>query len=310
MTGPAPAFRIETADYARDFEALRAVREPVFVVEQQVPIEEEWDALDPACFHVLARDAAGTPIGTGRLTPERKIGRMAVLAPWRGRGVATALLEALVAEARRRGWEAVSLHAQVQAMPFYARAGFEAYGEEFMEAGIAHRRMRRTLSGPEPLREHVAVRGAEHTAEVAERIVALARRELRLLSPDLDPAVFGRPALVEAMKRFAIAGRGGRILLLVHDATALSRQSHPLLGLLQRLPSVFEPRVVEEPVDREDSAAILVNDRGDSWFRAVAARQEGEALMGHPARARQLAQRFDALFERARPATELRALGI
>ncbi|MBS7456304.1 GNAT family N-acetyltransferase [Coralloluteibacterium stylophorae] len=139
-------WRVRPADYTRDFPALRAVREPVFVVEQAVPIEEEWDALDPHCFHVLAFDASGSPVGTGRLTPERKIGRMAVLQAWRGRGVASALLQALVEEAVRRGWDEVSLHAQVQAIPFYARAGFTAYGDEFMEAGIAHRRMRRALS--------------------------------------------------------------------------------------------------------------------------------------------------------------------
>ena len=72
-------FHVETIEYASGLAELRTVRETVFVQEQQVPIEEEWDALDPLCTHVIARDAAGQPIGTGRLTPEHKIGRMAVL---------------------------------------------------------------------------------------------------------------------------------------------------------------------------------------------------------------------------------------
>ena len=130
-------FRVEPADYTVDFADLRAVREPVFVVEQQVPIEEEWDDLDPQCRHVIARDAANRPIGTGRLTPERKIGRMAVLAEWRGKGVGDALMEALMDEARALGWPEVSLNAQTHAIPFYARHGFEVFGEEVER--MAHR---------------------------------------------------------------------------------------------------------------------------------------------------------------------------
>ncbi|MFN7386959.1 MAG: GNAT family N-acetyltransferase, partial [Lysobacteraceae bacterium] len=138
-----PDFRVEPADYTVDFADLRAVREPVFVVEQQVPIDEEWDELDAKCRHVVARDAANRPIGTGRLTPERKIGRMAVLPEWRGKGVGGAILVALMDEARAMGWPGVTLNAQTHAMPFYASHGFEAFGDEFMEAGIPHRTMRK-----------------------------------------------------------------------------------------------------------------------------------------------------------------------
>lgn len=134
-------FRIVDADYAADLERLRAVREPVFVREQNVPIELEWDELDPLSRHVLALDARDQPIATGRLTPQRKIGRMAVLAPWRGRGVGAAVLERLVAIAREQGLPTVSLHAQEAAVGFYARHGFEAHGEPFDEAGIRHRHM-------------------------------------------------------------------------------------------------------------------------------------------------------------------------
>lgn len=324
-----PAFHVDTADYRRDFAALRAVREPVFVVEQQVPLAEEWDALDPQCFHVLARDTQGRPIGTARLTPERRIGRMAVLPAWRGRGVARAMLEHVLEEARRRGWSEVGLHAQVQAIDFYARAGFQAEGEVFMEAGIAHRSMRRSLTRPsappaateggetaghatglDEAPAHFAVRGPDEGIACAARIVAAARRELRLLSPDLEPAVYGRPELVEALRRHAVDTRGARVLLLVHDAAALSRGAHPLLPLAQRLPSVFQIRVVEEAADRAEGASFLLNDRGDGWFRAQATGQDGEAFLRRPARARRLQQRFDALFERARQATELRALGL
>ncbi|MET0893356.1 MAG: GNAT family N-acetyltransferase, partial [Pseudoxanthomonas sp.] len=129
-------------DYATGLAELRAVRETVFVQEQQVPLEEEWDALDPLCHHVIARDHDGHPIGTGRLTPGHRIGRMAVLAGWRGQGVGDAMLVALMEQARNLGWPAVSLNAQVSAEAFYARQGFIPHGERFHEAGIEHQPMR------------------------------------------------------------------------------------------------------------------------------------------------------------------------
>ena len=96
-----------------------------------MPLELEWDDLDPRSHHVLARDRDGHPIGTGRLTPEHKIGRMAVLPAWRGKGVGEGLLLALIEKARQLAWPEVSLHAQVDAIGFYAKFGFQAYGERF-----------------------------------------------------------------------------------------------------------------------------------------------------------------------------------
>jgi predicted GNAT family N-acyltransferase len=124
---------------------LRDIRRAVFVVEQQVPEELEWDDMDARSTHALAYDAQGAPIGCGRLLPTGYIGRMAVLAPWRGRGVGGALLVALVDLARARGHSRAILNAQAQAMPFYERHGFAATGEQFDEAGIDHRVMARSL---------------------------------------------------------------------------------------------------------------------------------------------------------------------
>lgn len=139
------AFRVRMADWEREREAMRAIRTPVFIVEQQVPQDIEWDDKDPLCVHALAMDADGTPIGTGRLAPDGKIGRMAVLPDWRERGVGTAVLDFLLDCARQRGIKEVRLNAQSHALEFYVRHGFEAYDDEFVEAGIPHRHMRRSL---------------------------------------------------------------------------------------------------------------------------------------------------------------------
>lgn len=139
------AFSVCRAGWKDDGAALRSIRAAVFVIEQKVPEDEEWDGMDAACLHALALDAGGTPIGTGRLAPDGKIGRMAVLKEWRGAGVGTALLGWLIETAGARNMTECHMSAQSHALSFYSRHGFEVYGAEFLEAGIPHRHMRRRL---------------------------------------------------------------------------------------------------------------------------------------------------------------------
>ena len=146
MKSPVIAFRVRTADWAADGVALQSVRAAVFVAEQGVPLDLEWDGLDEGCRHLLAEDLPGVPIGCARLLPDGHIGRMAVLAGWRGRGVGRALLRAMLVHAAAAGHDIVRLNAQVHALGFYAREGFEACGDVFDEAGIAHRAMRLGLN--------------------------------------------------------------------------------------------------------------------------------------------------------------------
>ncbi|WP_253444058.1 GNAT family N-acetyltransferase [Halomonas sp. Y3] len=120
------------------------IRRVVFLEEQRVPLEEEWDGRDPECRHFLAL-LDGRAVGTARLLPDAHIGRVAVLAEARGTGVGAALMRASIETARRLGHPAVELAAQTHALDFYARLGFEAYGPEFLDAGILHRNMRLTL---------------------------------------------------------------------------------------------------------------------------------------------------------------------
>jgi predicted GNAT family N-acyltransferase len=124
---------------------LRAIREAVFMREQCVSAELEWDGLDEACHHALALSASGDAIGCGRITPQGYIGRMAVLPEWRGKRVGSAILEMLLDYARSQNLAQVELAAQVQAIPFYQSHGFEAEGEPFLDANIPHRKMKLKL---------------------------------------------------------------------------------------------------------------------------------------------------------------------
>ena len=124
---------------------LRAIREAVFIREQSVPEELEWDEHDAVCRHALALSLSGEAIGCGRILPDGHIGRIAVMPQWRKQKVGTALMEALLDEARARRYRFVHVDAQVHAVPFYQGFGFTAYGETFMDAGIPHVRMKLEL---------------------------------------------------------------------------------------------------------------------------------------------------------------------
>ncbi len=134
-------FTVEIADWDRDQATVRSIREAVFVVEQNVPVELEWDGVDQHCVHVIAYANERKAVGTGRLRRDGHIGRLAVLASWRGRGAGSSLLLKLVAIATARGTSPIALNAQTHAQAFYERFGFVAEGDEFNDAGIPHRHM-------------------------------------------------------------------------------------------------------------------------------------------------------------------------
>ena len=164
---------VRVGDWATLGPHASAIRTEVFVREQRIPAEMEWDAADAECVHAVAYNRFGLPLATGRLLQHvpgvAKIGRMAVSQAMRGSGVGRVVLEemialfpqgalqfkpgcggrevlrALMVAAQARGDREVLLHAQKSAAPFYARAGFTPRGQEFDEAGIPHIEMVRAL---------------------------------------------------------------------------------------------------------------------------------------------------------------------
>jgi len=138
---PDTSVAVEIADWERDQATLRSIREAVFVMEQNVPPDLEWDGLDAECTHVIAYASDRTAVATGRLLQDGHIGRIAVLKPWRRQGIGSRVLGALIDCAHARGVTSCGLNAQTHALPFYERHGFVVEGDEFDDAGIAHRHM-------------------------------------------------------------------------------------------------------------------------------------------------------------------------
>jgi len=137
--------RIELGDWESMRTRAAPIRYAVFVDEQKVPADMELDVWDPQSVHAIAFDMDGTALGTGRLLPDGHIGRLAVARTARGSGIGSALLLALMQEARRRGHRAAVLSAQTHAVPFYRRHGYEVSGVEYLDAGIPHVDMRCAL---------------------------------------------------------------------------------------------------------------------------------------------------------------------
>jgi YbgC/YbaW family acyl-CoA thioester hydrolase len=146
-----PVVQVRTGSWNELGDAAARLRTAVFVNEQQIPADLEWDEADATALHAVAFNRLGQAVGTGRLLQEgpgvARIGRMAVDRALRGGGVGREVLRALVAQARQRGDREAMLHAQRSAIAFYAREGFVPRGKAFEEAGIPHQEMALPLSG-------------------------------------------------------------------------------------------------------------------------------------------------------------------
>ncbi|MGH7907797.1 MAG: GNAT family N-acetyltransferase [Candidatus Binataceae bacterium] len=143
----APSIQVVLVDSDR-MKDIFAIRRRVFIEEQGVPEAIEMDADDARAVHVLASCAA-TPVGCARIMPDGervKIGRMAVIKEWRGRGAGGRILEFVLDYARSLGYQRAVLNAQLNAIRFYSKYGFTPNSEIFDEAGIPHRRMELVLA--------------------------------------------------------------------------------------------------------------------------------------------------------------------
>lgn len=325
---------VRRAEWEQDRDLLRRIREQVFIEEQKVPKELEWDDADEEALHFLAEDHRGTAVGTARLSANGQIGRMAVLAERRGFGIGQALLDAAIEAAQADGRYSVFLHAQTQAQDFYAKAGFHVVGETFEEAGIPHIQMEMALGIPfaaqpdaprtvikaEETRtpyEHPALgdspdsaRMLESEPAIAEAILGLcerARREILILAQDLDPNLFDSIELSEALSRFARRNEQTKVCILVHDITRMVRDGHRLLNLARRLPSSVSIRLVH-PDMQDRSENMVLADRTGLVVQPKFDTERGFANHNDAPLTRQYADVFDRLHDRSLTDPNLRQM--
>ncbi|MCQ8128238.1 GNAT family N-acetyltransferase [Methylomonas rivi] len=314
-------FYLEPANYEVDFDALHYVRHEVFVLEHRIPPEVEFDELDRQCHHVIARDEQSRPIATGRLSPDGKIGRMAVLRDWRNQRVGQSMLRFLLEKARQLGLETVSADAQLAALDFYRKAGFVEEGAVFVAAGIPHQTLRlllqpldksvrRTAKPAAASVQAMRLETLESASAATLQLIADARRQLTIYSRDLEYALYGHNEIVEALKQFALRNRGGGVRIIIQEPANLRGQTHPVLELAQRLTSHFQICAPVEAEDLQYLSAFLLNDSGGYLFRLLGNRYEGHWSPNLPAKNRRLQEEFERVWQRSRPCTEFRVLGL
>ncbi len=135
-------FNIIEANWAEHKQQLMHIRTQVFMLEQHVSADLEWDGLDDTAIHLLAVNDTGVAIGCARLLHNGSIGRMAVLKEWRGVRVGSMLLSAAIKRHQQQGVDAITLSAQMHAMLFYEKAGFTICSQPYLDANILHVDMR------------------------------------------------------------------------------------------------------------------------------------------------------------------------
>lgn len=316
-------YYVEPANWSADEQVIRRLREQVFVDEQHVDAELICDASDPLCVHVIARDSASRDaIGTARMSAEGKIGRMAVLSKWRRAGVGSAMLQALLDQARERRLSQVHLNSQVDAVDFYRQHGFERTGEIFVEAGIDHTRMTLQLSASEPPQRSgglgrgpiqesalITTDTLANCRDAALAVMQQARYELCIYSYDLEPPLYDQDSLLEQCRRIALSGTHAKLRVLVQDPTRAKTDGHRLVQLAHRLTSAIDLR---QPCadDLDYRAAFLCNDTGGYLYRSMADRFEGESDRYNPLRCAELQRYFNDVWERAKAIDEFRRLSL
>jgi predicted GNAT family N-acyltransferase len=297
---------IRPAEWQRDETVLAEIRRRVFIEEQAVPVELEWDGEDDAARHWLAL-LDGQPIGTARMLRNGHIGRMAVLARARGQGIGSALIKAALDQARTDGLREVYLHAQTHALTFYQRQGFTAEGPEFMDAGIPHRTMRLQLRQQRLLGVDSGRFAALQRGATALDLAQQCRRQLRLLSNDLDPELFDSTEFATALTQLARRGRACEIRILVLDVRAIVQRGHVLLELARRLSSNVRIRRADcAPTDIRENY-LVADQRGVLCYSLREPEKAWSDYNNRPVEEDYCAQ-LDELWERGIDDPELRLL--
>lgn len=298
---------IRKTDWQTSSTELSAIRHEVFVDEQAVPIELELDEHDAYCHHWLAY-IDESAVGTVRMLGNGSIGRMAVRSGYRGQGFGKALLNAVIDYAKDQDWRILSLAAQDHAISFYAEAGFTAYGDIFIDAGIPHQSMQLLLREHRKLgQDSPKFVPADSVATVLD-LCNQARRTLRIFSTALEPELYANDAVVSALSALARRHRQSEIRLLICDETALIESRHPLVALSQRLPSALPLRVLPPDFRPELDELFLLADRNGIFAYPENASNTAWCSYHLPPKVKDYQERFDRMWERGEPARHLRRL--
>lgn len=313
--------KIEQLAWPAAKDEASAIRHKVFIEEQGVSTEEEWDEYDHQAWHLLAYATASadeqaleiidaakqlpsrSALGCARLIPcnnsnqsslEKaiKVTRMAVVKEARGLGVGSQLLMRAERIAREQDYSLLYLDAQVSAVEFYKAHGFNSEGEIFMDAGIEHLRMTKSLKS-----DVIRFNSLDQAMALISKHCKQANKQVDIFSQNLNKLIYANEELVSQLSSLARSGRDSRVRILVQDTRALAKSRHPLVTLCQRLPSHMEIKRYLEGAKQEDIAYICC-DRSHLVYFADEENIEGFARLDARPESQKILEEFDYLWQK------------
>ncbi|WP_323750678.1 GNAT family N-acetyltransferase [Marinobacter sp.] len=306
--------------------SIREIRQKVFIDEQNVPPELEWDATDEIADHYLAVDQNNRPMATARLFSALEetgyIGRMAVLPEFRGKGVGEALIRHLLKESAGR-YQELRLSAQQHATGFYLRCGFHACSSLYDDAGIPHLDMRclapTLLHQAADKRANPLVLGSDtdswlfnqesELGGLMDSLTGQARQRLWIYDRTLDHDRYDRHQLRELISSVARKHHMSDVRILIHDDKPLAKKRHSLIELMRRIPSRIQLRLVNDDYPLEVHPFVIA-DRDGLLCRHNFNQAEGFANFTAGRRLKYKEETFQRMWDTAQPSREVRELTI
>ena len=241
---------VREAFWSKDKNALRAIRKVVFIQEQNVPQELEWDDRDAECWHVLV-EQNGKAVATGRLDTDGKIGRMAVLKEVRGQNIGVAVLNQLKTIAKREGITKTYMHAQCHAIDFYLKNGYQAIGDVYDEAGIPHQNAEEVLD----------VESLVFTDAVQLLIESIQQSTKQILIKlnDVNHPLLCHSDFVRTLKSKCVNERRIEVNILL-DKTRPNKRSDEFVRGYQRLTDKMSIRTYNTKQSEPDTRQYLIFD--------------------------------------------------
>jgi len=315
---------VTTVDWING-KAVRDIRQQVFIDEQQVPEDLEWDAEDDNATHFLLYYQQ-QPAATARLLHDGHIGRVAVLPDFRGKGLGAEVMQQVIAFAQASGMHELHLSAQTHATAFYRKLGFSITSDEYLDAGIAHQDMywqssdqsplqlpdiefdspgRFAIHNPDLSREPVSEYAGETDGMVTVNddnalphvatLVSQCRRRLRIYSPEQARWLFNRLDFINACESLIAREPLARIQILLQSVDRDFLQGRSLLSLTHRFPSLCEIRCQHPDLQKQKYVQLMTDAQGffmqpDHRVRQAFAREYS------PDQVKRWADQFDELW--------------
>ncbi len=280
---------------------ISAIRRAVFIEEQGVSEEEEWDGLDSSedTYHLLAY-LNGKPTGTARILANGQLGRFSVLMPFRHYGIGAKLIQAAINFALLKNINSIFLYSQLHVIRLYEKFGFTITGKPFLDAGITHKKMVLNMSSQEDLsnayQEDALIDNIDECTLHLRQMTRCALRNLKVITSELSPLLYSDEDFLNHLSNLARHSRFSEVQILVQDTTKLVGIRHPIIELSQKLPSKIQIKKCRELPQKKHRSYWIFDNKHLLYFNDERNCQ-GFANYNAEAASKNLLQDFDYLWQ-------------